>query len=445
MESTQFERLYLKYTMENPDYLHKVRQDFFRIKEYQLFFKIVKSFFERYSKVPTKKQFEQLLISKKLNDKLSSEAVDSVYDIDINEYEQEWLKDNFHAFLEYRNILIAVESVVDYAQTTDVNTDNINDFVYTIKKTLAENDSLGLDFNGGLDFYNAESHKSKRIERFRSGYPFLDEVLGGGYGYGNLVVLLGEPKVGKSLWLVNLACNAVRNGNNVCYITLELQDFEITQRCGANLLNLKMDEYSVLAEDPASLKQRIKDFRNEVASNTFVIPGQLFVKEFPMSTASVPDFESYIKREQEIHGVNFDVVIIDYIGIVKNWRIPNSENTYIKIKHISEDLRAMGQKNKWCVVTAMQVNRGAFASTDINITNIAEGASLAHTVDFMGAIIQDPLMYSDRSYIIKALLTRHAAAKNFRRKFLVEYEFMRIIEDPNSEKSTDEVEFRKIN
>jgi hypothetical protein len=392
----------------------------------------VKKFFDRFSKIPTKKQFEHLLIEKKLTDKISSEAVDSIYDTDINEYDQEWLKENFHTFLEYRNILIALESGVEYAQTTEVNSENVNDFVYTIKKLLLDSESLGLDFNGGLDFYNAESHKSKRIERFSTGYPFFDAVLGGGYGYGNLVVLLGEPKVGKSVWLVNLACNAVRNGHNVCYITLELQDFEITQRCGANLLNLSMDQYSTSAEDPIEMKQKLKQFKFENSTTEFIVPGQLFVKEFPMSTASVLDFEAYLKKEQEVHGINFDLVIIDYIGIVKNWRIPNSENTYMKIKHVSEDLRAMGQKNRWCIATAMQVNRGAFAASNINITNIAESSSLAHTVDFMGAIIQDPLMYSENSYVIKALLTRHAQAKNYRKKFNVKYNLMRIDEDAES-------------
>jgi replicative DNA helicase len=432
MESTQFERLYLKYILDNPDYLHKIKLEFFRIKEYQRIFSIVKKFFDRFSKIPTKKQFEHLLIEKKLTDKISSEAVDSIYDTDINEYDQEWLKENFHTFLEYRNILIALESGVEYAQTTEVNSENVNDFVYTIKKLLLDSESLGLDFNGGLDFYNAESHKSKRIERFSTGYPFFDAVLGGGYGYGNLVVLLGEPKVGKSVWLVNLACNAVRNGHNVCYITLELQDFEITQRCGANLLNLSMDQYSTSAEDPIEMKQKLKQFKFENSTTEFIVPGQLFVKEFPMSTASVLDFEAYLKKEQEVHGINFDLVIIDYIGIVKNWRIPNSENTYMKIKHVSEDLRAMGQKNRWCIATAMQVNRGAFAASNINITNIAESSSLAHTVDFMGAIIQDPLMYSENSYVIKALLTRHAQAKNYRKKFNVKYNLMRIDEDAES-------------
>lgn len=429
MESTQFERLYLKYVLENPDYLHKIKLEFFRIKEYQRIFTITKRFFERFSKIPTKKQFEHLLVEKKLTEKISSEAVDSIFDVDINEYDKDWLKENFHTFLEYRNILIALENGVEYAQTTEVNSENVNDFVYTIKKLLLDTESLGLEFDGGLDFYNADSHKSKRIERFSTGYPFFDIVLGGGYGYGNLVVLLGEPKVGKSVWLVNLACNAVRNGHNVCYITLELQDFEITQRCGANLLNLSMDQYSQSAEDPIEMKQKLKEFKYENSTTEFIVPGQLFIKEFPMSTASVPDFEAYLKKEQEVHGIKFDVVMIDYIGIVKNWRIPNSENTYMKIKHVSEDLRAMGQKNKWCVVTAMQVNRGAFAASNINITNIAEGSSLAHTVDFMGAIIQDPLMYSENSYVIKALLTRHAQAKNFRKKFNVKYNFMRIDED----------------
>jgi hypothetical protein len=193
-----------------------------------------------------------------------------------------------------------------------------------------------------------------------------------------------------------------------------------------------MDQYSTSAEDPIEMKQKLKQFKFENSTTEFIVPGQLFVKEFPMSTASVLDFEAYLKKEQEVHGINFDLVIIDYIGIVKNWRIPNSENTYMKIKHVSEDLRAMGQKNRWCIATAMQVNRGAFAASNINITNIAESSSLAHTVDFMGAIIQDPLMYSENSYVIKALLTRHAQAKNYRKKFNVKYNLMRIDEDAES-------------
>lgn len=437
MESVQFERLYLKYTMENPEYLHKVRPEFYQKKEYQVLYKLVKKFYERYNKIPSKTQFEKIIQANKLSDKISSDVIDSIFSVDINEYDRDWLKENYHTFLEYRNTMIAVESVVEYASNTEVTTDNINDFVYTIKKTLAENDSLGLDFQGGLDFYDPKAHKSKRVERFSSGYPFLDLVLGGGYGYGNLVVLLGEPKVGKSVWLVNLACMGIKQGHNVCYVTLELQDADIINRCGANLLNMTMDEYPDYSENEIAMSKKIKSFRQESNAEMFKIPGKLFVKEFPMSTASVPDIESYIKREQEIHGLKFDIVCVDYIGILKNWRIPNSENTYIKLKHISEDLRAMGQKNQWAIVTAMQVNRGAFASTNINITNIAEGSSLAHTVDFMGAIIQDGQMYSENYYILKSLLTRHAQAKNFRKRFNVNYELMKISEDPESEISQD--------
>ena len=78
MESTQFERLYLKYAIENPDYLHKINPEFFRIKEFQQFFKVIKSFFERYNKVPTKKQFEHLLIAKKMTDKISNEVLNEL-------------------------------------------------------------------------------------------------------------------------------------------------------------------------------------------------------------------------------------------------------------------------------------------------------------------------------------------------------------------------------
>jgi hypothetical protein len=41
-------------------------------------------------------------------------------------------------------------------------------------------------------------------------------------------------------------------------------------------------------------------------------------------------------------------------------------------------------------------------------------------------------MYSENNYVIKALLTRHAQAKNYRKKFNVRYNFMKIDEDPDS-------------
>ena len=44
----------------------------------------------------------------------------------------------------------------------------------------------------------------------------------------------------------------------------------------------------------------------------------------------------------------------------------------MKIKQIAEDLRAMGIRNNWLIVTATQITRNGYNSSDIGMTDIAE-------------------------------------------------------------------------
>jgi len=83
----------------------------------------------------------------------------------------------------------------------------------------------------------------------------------------------------------------------------------------------------------------------------------LHIKEFPASTASSNDIGAYLRKAQELLGYKFENIFIDYINIMKNWRNPNTENLYMKIKQITEDVRAMGQENNWAIISPTQTNR----------------------------------------------------------------------------------------
>jgi len=208
-----------------------------------------------------------------------------------------------------------------------------------------------------------------------------------------------------------------------------MRDRKLVKRLGANLLGIPMKEYAESARDSVSLKQKL----GNLGYSELRTPGKLFVKEFPTSSAGVPDVERYLKKMEELKGIKFKVIILDYINILKNWRNPNSENTYMKIKQIAEDLRAMAMRNDWAIVTATQINRSGFGSTDLNATNISESAALGHTVDAMFGIIQDEIMHANREYILKLIANRDDGFKNSRRKFLINYDLMRITEDPNTQ------------
>lgn len=228
-----------------------------------------------------------------------------------------------------------------------------------------------------------------------------------------------------SIFLCNDAVNFMRSGKNVVFITCEMSAKKVIKRMGANFLDINIDEYDKLSKDSEYIGQKLADIRRE----QYTPLGRLFIKEFPTSCCTTIDVENYIKTIQETLGFKVDVVVIDYINIMANYRNINSEDLYTKIKQISEDLRAIAVRQECLIVTATQTNRSAFDSDDITVGNIAESAGLLHTCDTMLGIIQDSDMRTSNTYLLKILKIRDGHGKNNKMVMNIEYKRMRISEE----------------
>jgi len=79
-----------------------------------------------------------------------------------------------------------------------------------------------------------------------------------------------------------------------------------------------------------------------------------------------------------------------------------------------------------------------FDATDLSMNSASESSGLVATVDGMFGIIQDPLMYTNNEYKLKILANRDEGYKNAYQKFIVDFNYMRIIEDPNSQITNDQ-------
>ena len=433
MQSSHLEKIFYHYALENLEFLNVVKSRFFDSPDIKKLYEISIEFYERYNKKPTRQQVRELVKSKGLHEELSEQKVDLIYEVNMNEYDTEWLRESAEAWVEYKNLDTSVHDLISYLKTTKIGVENVKDVVQNAKSLINDRNNIQFGFDEGLDFFNPDSHVQPTSDTFSTGYPYMDLVLGGGFYTKALFCFIGEMKIGKSIWLANIAANSVRLGYNTAVLSLEMRDRKLVKRLGANLLNINMKEYANAAQDVAGMKRKI----STVGHDTLQTPGQLFVKEFPTSSAGVPDIERWLQKMEEIKGMKFKVIVLDYINILKNWRNPNSENMYMKIKQIAEDLRAMAMRNEWAIITATQVNRSGFGSTDLNATNISESAALGHTVDAMFGIIQDEIMHANREYILKLIANRDDGYKNSRKKFLINYDYMRIIEDGDSQIITE--------
>lgn len=429
MQNQHLENIWFKAVIDNPSYIEATESSYFKNADFQEAFKVVKSFWKKYQQVPSKNQVRESAKLLKLEDKLTDSLLESMWSISLNDYDTDWLQQNTESWIEWKTLEKSAVDSINYIRSTDVTPDNIKDVINTYKSIVVDRNKVDFSFDIGLNFKDPEAHKQPSSLTFSSGYDYIDHCLGGGFSAKCLYVLLGQPKVGKTLWLGNIATQAIRAGNNVAIITLELGDRKYMKRLGSNLLGIRMSEYKDSAENDSQIKKKITN----LGFDNLRTPGELVVKEFPTSQASAIDAENWLTKVEQVMGIKFKIVIIDYINIMKNWRNPNSENTYMKIKQIAEDLRAAAQRNDWAIVTATQTKQSEFDATDLSMNSASESSGLVATVDGMFGIIQDPMMLTNNEYKLKLLANRDEGYKNSYKKFIVDYNFMRISEDPNSQ------------
>ena len=94
---------------------------------------------------------------------------------------------------------------------------------------------------------NINSITIKHEERFSSGINELNRVLGGGIVRGSLVLVGGDPGIGKSTLLLQVSESVAQSGKKVLYISGEESESQIKMR--AERLNAKSENLFIMAEN----------------------------------------------------------------------------------------------------------------------------------------------------------------------------------------------------
>ena len=420
-----FEKIFFRLSLEKPKYLQSIKTGYYTSEEIDVLSYLANKFYVKFNETPGKDQLKLLVQNyKKAKEKITDGILDVIFDVDLAQYDEEWLTSTAESWIKWRTFDTSLIDTIEFIKTTQVTPENADSIIQKVKGRINDRNNITFNSDLGLDFFNAEDHDQKEAEKVSSGYNFVDRVLGGGYDKGgNLVVYAGEQNIGKSIYLANDAASFVKMGVNTVVITAEMAAHKFVKRIGSNLLSIDINDYADKAKNYEYVKRRL-----ETVGDGFTPPGQLFIKQMPTSQATVLDIDAYLTQLEEEKQIKIGAVVIDYINILANYRNPNSENTYLKIKQIAEDLRAMGQRHDWLIVTATQITRGGYNSSDITMGDIAESAGLSHTADVMYGIIQDDLMRASDEYWLKILKMRDGEGKGTKCKLNINWSYMRLNE-----------------
>ena len=444
MNNTYLENIIFFYIIKNLDLIQAFKGSYFTNPILKQLFEIVKTHILEYRVEPTELQVVNLVKAYGKDDKITEDTIHALWESKamLSQYTEEWLNRNTKAFGEWQNLMDGLKRVIEYVKTVqqDVTFENCADIVQKAKTIFQTDTNFTLNASRGHDFFDPVNHQQTQLETRSTGYKFIDQCLKGGWANKTLNVFMGSPKVGKSMWLCNLCANSVRNGEDSIYITLEMAYQLVSQRIGSNLLNIPIDDYEIAAKDPNYIQTKMKDFY----MNSLIPPGQFYIEEFPTSSATVYDIESFILKLEEEKSTEhkpfkFKNIFIDYINIMKDAKNPNSENMYLKIKSICEDVRAMAQRNNWCVVSLTQTNRSAYDSTDINMSSVSESGGLIATVDSLFGIIQDSTLRVQNIYYLKAVAIRNSGHMGDRKKYDFVQKYLRITENTEEDILTEDM------
>lgn len=419
-----FEKIFFKLSLSKPKYLQTIKRGFYTSTEIDTLHYLAVKFYDKFKETPAMEQMLALVKNPKVKAEIDDAIIEMVYAVDLAQYDEEWLTETAESWIKWRNFDSSLMDIIEYVKTTDVTPENADDIISKAKTLINDRNSIVFNSDLGLDFFSPDDHIPDAVSKVSSGYQFLDRVLNGGYDKdGSLVVYVGEQNIGKSIFLANDAASFVKMGVNTAFISAEMSAKKVMKRIGANLLSIPMSDYDEKAKNRDLIKRKL-----ESVGDGFTPPGELFIRQFPTSQATVNDIEAYLRQIEEERKIKLGCIVIDYINILANYRNLNSENTYLKIKQIAEDLRAMGIRNGWLIVTATQINRNNYNSSDIGMGDVAESAGLSHTADLMLGIIQDDLMRSSYEYWLKILKIRDGEGKGVKCKLDINYDYMRLTE-----------------
>jgi len=248
---------------------------------------------------------------------------------------------------------------------------------------------LGSDNNFGYDYLIdfEERFKPKFRKPVTTGWSEIDKIVSGGLGKNELGVVIAPTGAGKSMVLVHLGTQAVKEGKTVIHYTLELQDTVVASRYDSCITSYPLSE--------------LKSFKDEIYDAVKDIDGRLIVKEYPTKSASTNTIKTHLSKLIK-RGIKPAMIVIDYADLLKPVTVRKEKRN--ELESIYEELRAISQEFECPVWTASQTNRSGLNAEVITMEQISEAFNKCFVADFIFTIsrtIEDKQKNQAKMFIAK--------------------------------------------
>jgi replicative DNA helicase len=399
------EKLILSNLLCNEEFGRKaipfLKSEYFQDRSLRALFDTIDVFVKQYNKFPTKDALTIELDNDKTIAAYFNEVVDVVTQLDDQPVSNiEWLLDQTERFCQDKALYNAIMKSIQI-----IENDKEKLSKGSIPQILSEALSVSFDSHIGHDFLEDSDARYDFYHKKEKKIPFdldyLNKITKGGLPNKTLNVVLAGTGVGKSLFMCHCAAANLSKGNNVLYVTMEMSEERIAERIDANLLNVTVDELTMLPKD--AYEKKIERVRQKTNS-------KLIIKEYPTASAGAGHFRHLLNELKLKRNFHPDIIYVDYLNICVSSRLKYGANvnSYTYIKAIAEELRGLAVEFDLPIVTATQTTRSGFTSSDIGLEDTSESFGLPATADFMLALISSEELQDLNQMMVKQLKNRYS-------------------------------------
>lgn len=411
------ENAILKKAIENQIYYSKVK-NILNEKCFESFansqiYKIIKDFYNNYNSSPTLSDIA-LKCREIPNSEVRTQIASSLNEIKNSEtLNTDSLIDETLKFVKDSYFMRAMMAGAEFIDKKDEKAKVL------AKELIEQGLKVSLDVDLGLDFNNIDERidyyqnpkKGIKYTRFNELNLRLDE----GYLPGTLNVFMAPAGIGKSLMMSTSITDFIRQGKNCLLISMEMESKQFVKRIDADLLDIDIN--SLKSVSPDFIKSQF-----EKAGNL----GKFYTKTYPAGEFSANTLDSLLDMYLE-NGIDFDLIFLDYIGIMKSDRVSPNVGLYSYAKSITEEVRAVAIKRNKIIISANQLNRSSTNNLQADNSAISDSFGIIATVDFCCFILQTENLKADGKLLFKVTKNRYNGRTDTWEQ-IVDYPHMRIID-----------------
>lgn len=224
--------------------------------------------------------------------------------------------------------------------------DRIGEMIYNLQ-SLQENKSTGLRSMSDIVAENKKTHFTENdIKRYETGFEQLDLITGGLEG-GDICIVAARPSVGKSAFSTQIAIQMAQKGLKIAIYNLEMRERQIYERLLSNSSKIDLQRVRLATAYLNDEEEKVKIANYNLASlPIFVSSGSTKVS----------------KIENEVRHRDIDVIIIDYLQLIKPER--SNGNRVQEVSEIMHDVKALAMTLDIPIIVLSQLNRSLEGRAD---------------------------------------------------------------------------------